>query len=52
MTWLYLMKNKSDVYDRFRVLKKMVHAQFSTTLKVVRSGNRGEYVDQLLQAYF
>lgn len=36
----------------FMFSKRLVHAQFSTTLKVVRSDNRGEYVNQLLQAYF
>lgn len=48
MTWLYLMKHKSDVYDSFRVFHKMIQTQFSATLKVVRFDNEGEYVNQLL----
>ena len=35
MTWLYLMKSKSDVFECFWIFHKMIKTLFSATLKVL-----------------
>ncbi|KAB2618169.1 hypothetical protein D8674_014038 [Pyrus ussuriensis x Pyrus communis] len=42
MTWLYLMKNKSDVGDIFKAFYHMVYTQYSFSVKVLRIDNGGE----------
>ena len=43
MTWLYLLKHKSDVCNVFQVFHKMISTQFNTPIKIVRFDNGGEY---------
>jgi hypothetical protein len=52
MTWLYLMKNKDEVFSIFQSFHAMVQTQFSAKLRVIRSDNGGEYVNQRFRAYF
>ena len=52
MTWLYLVKNKSEVAERFLTFHSMIKPQFSATLQVFRSDNGGEFVNKYLQGYF
>lgn len=51
MTWLYLLKHKSDVVKVFKCFQKMVEVQFQTCIKVVRSDNGGEYFQQELKDF-
>ena len=41
-TWVYLMKEKSDVFSIFKNFHKMICTQFSTVVKIVRSDRGGE----------
>ena len=41
-TWIYLLKNKSDVLHVFPAFINMVHTQYQTKLKSVRSDNAHE----------
>lgn len=43
VTWVYLLKHKSDVNDVFRFFYQMIETQFNTCIKVIRSDNGGEY---------
>jgi transposase InsO family protein len=43
VTWVYLLKHKSDVNSIFRLFHQMVLTQFNTLIKVIRSDNGGEY---------
>jgi hypothetical protein len=43
-TWVYLLKDKSDVFAVFQMFHKMVQTQFNTSIKIVRSDNGGKYV--------
>ena len=43
VTWVYLLKHKSDVCDVFRSFHQMIATQFNTYIKVIRSDNGGEY---------
>jgi hypothetical protein len=39
VTWIYLMKNKSDVLVCFKIFHKMVQAQYGAVVKVLRFDN-------------
>jgi Integrase core domain/GAG-pre-integrase domain len=51
VTWLYLMKNKSDVLACFKIFHKMVQTQYSTIVKVLRSDNGIEYSNRAFGEY-
>jgi hypothetical protein len=51
-TWVYLLKDKRDVFSVFQMFYKMVQTQFNATIKIVRSDNEGEYMSSNLEAYF
>ncbi|KAL6325478.1 hypothetical protein AAG906_023323 [Vitis piasezkii] len=44
MTWLYLMKNKDEVFSVFCSFHEMVKTQYSATIRILRSDNGGEYM--------
>ncbi|KAM1494901.1 hypothetical protein ACFXTO_029686 [Malus domestica] len=52
VTWVFLMKNKSDVPLLLQEFCTMVSTQFQTTVKVFRSDNGGEYVNHTLACFF
>ncbi|PRQ42978.1 putative RNA-directed DNA polymerase [Rosa chinensis] len=51
MSWIYLLKNKSDVFPVFQTFHAMIRTQFQTPIKVLRSDNGGEYVNHLFHQY-
>ena len=40
-TWIYLFKNRSELYQIYRDLTKMIETQVSKPIKVFRSDNEG-----------
>lgn len=52
MTWVYLLKNKSEVYRVFRIFHAMIKTQYSADIRILRSDNGGEYVNHEFQTYF
>lgn len=52
MTWVYLLKHKSDVPKLFQYFHAMIQTQFSFKLQILRSDNGGEYVNSTLKSYF
>ena len=42
-TWIYLFKNRSELYKIYRDFTKMIETQFSKPIKVFRSDNAQEY---------
>ena len=52
MTWLYLMKNKSEVFGIFCSFHNMIKTQFSAKLQILRSDNGGEYDNNEFLEYF
>ncbi|KAM0986177.1 hypothetical protein ACFX2C_013376 [Malus domestica] len=52
LTWVFLMKNKSDVPLLLQEFCTMVSTQFQTKVKVFRSDNEGEYVNHTLTCFF
>ena len=51
---MYMLVNKSKVYDKFLLFKAMVETQFSTKIKVLRSDGRrggGEYTLKAFESF-
>eukprot|EP00253_Pinus_taeda_P023743 PITA_23743 len=42
-TWIYFLKKKSEVFDRFKEFKALVENQKEKKIKVLRTDNRGEF---------
>ncbi|KAK3013785.1 hypothetical protein RJ639_010144 [Escallonia herrerae] len=51
MTWVQLMKSKSEVNVLFQQFCKMIHTQYNARIQVLRSDNGGEYLSAELQQY-
>src|SRR5436190_20907796 len=51
MTWLYLMKQKSEVMKYFQNFDSYVRTQFDKRIKVLRSDNGTEYTNKEFGAY-
>ncbi|CAL2276208.1 unnamed protein product [Prunus armeniaca] len=52
MTWLYLLKNKNEVFSRFQSFHKQMKTQFNTQIQILCSDNGGEFVNHDFQTYF
>ncbi|KAJ0764367.1 putative RNA-directed DNA polymerase [Helianthus annuus] len=51
MTWVYFLKHKSEVFDKFRLFYTMVQTQFKTDIQILRSDNGGEYVNNSMKQF-
>jgi transposase InsO family protein len=51
MTWIYMMKHKSEVIKCFQDFHKMVNTQFSKKIQIIRSDNGTEYINNEFEAY-
>ena len=49
MTWVCLMKSKSDVNLLFQKICNMIRTQYNAQVQVLRSDNGGEYLSSKLQ---
>ena len=52
MTWVYFLKNKSEVFDKFTQFYKMVQTQYKQCIQVLRSDNGGEYINANMKTFF
>ena len=52
ITWVYLMKDKSEVGRIFECFPTMVQTQFQSKIRVLRSDNGREYYNSALSSYF
>ena len=43
-TWLYLMKNRSELFSHFHAFYAKIHTQFHVPIQSLRSDNAKEYV--------
>ena len=50
-TWLYLMKNRSELFSHFRAFCAEIHTQFHVYLHNLRSDNAKEYVSEQFQSF-
>jgi hypothetical protein len=44
-TWIYFLRNKSEVFDRFKEFKSLVENQTEKIIKVLRTENGGEFYE-------
>ena len=44
--WIYFLKTKDEVFDRFREFKALVEKLIGKKIKVLRSDTGGEYTDK------
>jgi GAG-pre-integrase domain/Integrase core domain len=51
VTWLFLMRSKSEVPDCFRNFHKMVETQYGKRVKILRSDNGTEYINKSMQDF-
>ena len=42
-TWIYFLRNKSKVFDKFKEFKALVENQTEKKIKVLRTDNGGEF---------
>ena len=52
LTWIYLLKNKSEVFEKFTQFFTMVQTQFQTTVQILRSDNGREFVNKEMTEFF
>eukprot|EP00253_Pinus_taeda_P004625 PITA_04625 len=45
-TWVYMLKQKSEVFEKFRHFKTLVEKQCGHYIKALRTDRRGEYISQ------
>ena len=50
-TWLYLMKNHSELFSHFRAFCAEIHTQFHVYVQNLRSDNAKEYVSERFQSF-
>ena len=51
-TWIYFLKNKSEVFDRFKEFKALVENQIENKIKVLRIDNDGEFCKKEFEELF
>jgi len=51
MTWVYLMKHKSEVLEYFKTFYDYVKNQFGTSIQILWSDNEIEYVNKEFQGF-
>jgi len=50
-TWVYMLKNKSDVFAKFKEWKVMIEKQYNVCVKRLRTDNGGEYTSREFESY-
>jgi transposase InsO family protein len=50
-TWIFPMKNKSEVFHYFQYLCALIQNQFSTSVKILRSDGGGEYMSSKFKEF-
>src|SRR6266540_1631631 len=50
-TWVYVLRNKSDVFECFKVFHNLIRTQYDACVKILRTNNGTEYVNSELDDY-
>jgi transposase InsO family protein len=50
-TWIYFLKTKDEVFDRFKEFRTLVENQTGRRIRVLRSDNGGEYTSNEFVEY-
>ena len=49
--WVYFMKQKSEVFEIFKVFKALIENSFRKKIKSIRSDNGGKYIKRYFEHY-
>jgi transposase InsO family protein len=49
--WIYFMKTKDEVFNRFQELKALAENQIGKKIKILRSDNGGEYTSSKFENF-
>ena len=52
MTWVYFLKSKSEVFEKFTQFYTFVQTQYKKQIQILRSDNGGEFVNARMQFFF
>jgi hypothetical protein len=50
-TYVYLLRSKGEVFDKFKEFEVLVRTKYSKTIKILRSDNGGEYLSNEFDAF-
>ena len=50
-TWIYFLKNKSEVFGKFKEFKALIENHSKKRIKTLRSNNGGEYTSKEFEAF-
>lgn len=50
-TWIYFMKNKDEVFNKFKEFKTLIENQTRRKIKTLRSDNGGEYTSNAFKDF-
>ena len=50
-SWVYFLKNKSEVFSIFQIFKSLVENEFGKKIKTLRSNNGGEFVKNEFESF-
>ena len=50
-TWIYLLRKKSEVFDRFKEFKALVENQTEKKIKTLRTDNGGEFCKKEIEEF-
>jgi hypothetical protein len=51
-TWIYFLRNKSEVFDKFKEFKALVENQTEKKIKVLRTDNGGEFYGNEFEEFY
>ncbi|GJT32897.1 putative RNA-directed DNA polymerase [Tanacetum coccineum] len=49
--WIFLLKNKTEVFDNMTIFYNIIHTQFNKKIKIFRSDNGTEFVNQKFTSF-
>lgn len=52
MTWVYFLRQKSDLFQVFKTFKQMIEIQIGLKIRTLRTKNRGEYTSQEFNTFY
>ena len=50
-TWVYFMKNRSEVLSIYKKIATMIRTQFDTSIRVFRANSAREYLSGALRQF-
>ncbi|PKU59058.1 Retrovirus-related Pol polyprotein from transposon TNT 1-94 [Dendrobium catenatum] len=50
-TWLFPLKNKSEVFETFVKLKQLIENQFNSKIKILRTDGGAEYINNMFRKF-